>query len=151
MPSIWTVQLRYNFAMWRRGRAVEGTSLENWQRGNPFVSSNLTASEFLVAEYGPQEFRSHKFRIPAPLHSAGSSDAPELLPPPVGSDCHSGRPLTPQGDGGLQHHRNPGLSSGREWRRGQGDHERKRKGPESKRRPFRVRGQIASDRQRGQR
>jgi hypothetical protein len=46
MPSIWTPQLRYNFAMGRRGRAVEGTSLENWQRGNPFVSSNLTASEF---------------------------------------------------------------------------------------------------------
>jgi hypothetical protein len=28
----------------KRGRAVEGTSLENWRRGNPFVSSNLTAS-----------------------------------------------------------------------------------------------------------
>src|SRR5882724_12563201 len=34
---------------WRCGRAVEGTSLENWQRGNPFVSSNLTASEFSAA------------------------------------------------------------------------------------------------------
>ena len=28
----------------KRGRAVEGTSLENWRRGDPFVSSNLTAS-----------------------------------------------------------------------------------------------------------
>jgi hypothetical protein len=28
----------------KRGRVVDGTSLENWQWGNPFVSSNLTAS-----------------------------------------------------------------------------------------------------------
>ena len=28
----------------KRGRAVEGTSLENWRRCEPFVSSNLTAS-----------------------------------------------------------------------------------------------------------
>jgi hypothetical protein len=28
----------------KRGRVVEGTSLENWRRGNLFVSSNLTAS-----------------------------------------------------------------------------------------------------------
>jgi hypothetical protein len=28
----------------KRGRVVEGSSLENCRRGNPFVSSNLTAS-----------------------------------------------------------------------------------------------------------
>jgi hypothetical protein len=28
----------------KRGRAVEGTSLENWRGFAPFVSSNLTAS-----------------------------------------------------------------------------------------------------------
>ena len=36
--------LRLQFEPWKRGRAVEGTGLENRRRGNPFVSSNLTAS-----------------------------------------------------------------------------------------------------------
>ena len=36
--------LRLQFKPWKRGRAVEGTGLENRRRGNPFVSSNLTAS-----------------------------------------------------------------------------------------------------------
>ena len=35
---------RLQFKSWKRGRAVEGTGLENRRRGNPFVSSNLTAS-----------------------------------------------------------------------------------------------------------
>jgi hypothetical protein len=35
---------RLQFVSWKRGRAVEGTGLENRRRGNPFVSSNLTAS-----------------------------------------------------------------------------------------------------------
>ena len=35
---------RLQFIAWKRGRAVEGTGLENRRRGNPFVSSNLTAS-----------------------------------------------------------------------------------------------------------
>ncbi len=35
---------RLQFEPWKRGRAVEGTGLENRRRGNPFVSSNLTAS-----------------------------------------------------------------------------------------------------------
>ena len=35
---------RLQFTHWKRGRAVEGTGLENRRRGNPFVSSNLTAS-----------------------------------------------------------------------------------------------------------
>ena len=35
---------RLQFEAWKRGRAVEGTGLENRRRGNPFVSSNLTAS-----------------------------------------------------------------------------------------------------------
>ena len=35
---------RLQFKAWKRGRAVEGTGLENRRRGNPFVSSNLTAS-----------------------------------------------------------------------------------------------------------
>ena len=34
----------YNAAIWKRGRVVEGTSLENWRRVTLFVSSNLTAS-----------------------------------------------------------------------------------------------------------
>jgi hypothetical protein len=34
----------YNPALWKRGRAVEGSSLENCRRLIPFVSSNLTAS-----------------------------------------------------------------------------------------------------------
>ena len=32
----------------KRGRAVEGTSLENWRRCEPFVSSNLTASAKII-------------------------------------------------------------------------------------------------------
>ena len=35
---------RLQFKSRKRGRAVEGTGLENRRRGNPFVSSNLTAS-----------------------------------------------------------------------------------------------------------
>ena len=35
---------RLQFEGRKRGRAVEGTGLENRRRGNPFVSSNLTAS-----------------------------------------------------------------------------------------------------------
>ena len=35
---------RLQFMDRKRGRAVEGTGLENRRRGNPFVSSNLTAS-----------------------------------------------------------------------------------------------------------
>ena len=35
---------RLQFKARKRGRAVEGTGLENRRRGNPFVSSNLTAS-----------------------------------------------------------------------------------------------------------
>ncbi len=35
---------RLQFKTRKRGRAVEGTGLENRRRGNPFVSSNLTAS-----------------------------------------------------------------------------------------------------------
>ena len=35
---------RLQFEARKRGRAVEGTGLENRRRGNPFVSSNLTAS-----------------------------------------------------------------------------------------------------------
>ena len=35
---------RLQFELRKRGRAVEGTGLENRRRGNPFVSSNLTAS-----------------------------------------------------------------------------------------------------------
>ena len=35
---------RLQFNGRKRGRAVEGTGLENRRRGNPFVSSNLTAS-----------------------------------------------------------------------------------------------------------
>ena len=35
---------RLQFQARKRGRAVEGTGLENRRRGNPFVSSNLTAS-----------------------------------------------------------------------------------------------------------
>ena len=35
---------RLQFMARKRGRAVEGTGLENRRRGNPFVSSNLTAS-----------------------------------------------------------------------------------------------------------
>ena len=35
---------RLQFRPRKRGRAVEGTGLENRRRGNPFVSSNLTAS-----------------------------------------------------------------------------------------------------------
>ena len=34
----------YNARLRKRGRVVEGSSLENCRRGNPFVSSNLTAS-----------------------------------------------------------------------------------------------------------
>ena len=36
--------LRLQFELRKRGRAVEGTGLENRRRGNSFVSSNLTAS-----------------------------------------------------------------------------------------------------------
>ena len=39
-----TLRDRLQFTAWKRGRAVEGTGLENRRRGNPFVSSNLTAS-----------------------------------------------------------------------------------------------------------
>ena len=35
---------RLQFTIRKRGRAVEGTGLENRRWGNPFVSSNLTAS-----------------------------------------------------------------------------------------------------------
>ncbi len=45
---------RLQFKAWKRGRAVEGTGLENRRRGNPFVSSNLTASARTLrnARYG---------------------------------------------------------------------------------------------------
>jgi hypothetical protein len=33
-----------NSQLWKRGRAVECTGLENRRRGDPSVSSNLTAS-----------------------------------------------------------------------------------------------------------
>ena len=38
------LRFMYNAAIWKRGRVVEGTSLENWRRVTLFVSSNLTAS-----------------------------------------------------------------------------------------------------------
>ena len=40
---------RLQFDPWKRGRAVEGTGLENRRRGNPFVSSNLTASAKFIS------------------------------------------------------------------------------------------------------
>ena len=44
--------LRLQFELRKRGRAVEGTGLENRRRGNSFVSSNLTASATNHALYG---------------------------------------------------------------------------------------------------
>jgi hypothetical protein len=40
----------YNAVLWKRGRVVEGSSLENCRRCEPFVSSNLTASAILTKE-----------------------------------------------------------------------------------------------------
>ena len=40
---------RLQFEAGKRGRAVEGTGLENRRRGNPFVSSNLTASAKFIS------------------------------------------------------------------------------------------------------
>jgi hypothetical protein len=37
-------QFRLEFKVWKRGRAVEGTGLENRRQRKLFVSSNLTAS-----------------------------------------------------------------------------------------------------------
>ncbi len=42
---------RLQFRSRKRGRAVEGTGLENRRRGNPFVSSNLTASARFCLRY----------------------------------------------------------------------------------------------------
>ena len=47
---------RLQFTAWKRGRAVEGTGLENRRRGNPFVSSNLTASAKFIATLVQQLF-----------------------------------------------------------------------------------------------
>ena len=44
---------RLQFDSWKRGRAVEGTGLENRRRGNPFVSSNLTASAIFRSRLKP--------------------------------------------------------------------------------------------------
>ena len=39
---------RLEYKAWKRGRAVEGTGLENRRRSDLFVSSNLTASANLL-------------------------------------------------------------------------------------------------------
>ena len=58
----------------KRGRAVEGTGLENRRRGNPFVSSNLTASANTIVHI----VLCH-LQLPAQLTVAIAFDRPEWV------------------------------------------------------------------------
>ncbi len=53
----------------KRGRAVEGTSLENWRGCEPFVSSNLTAS----ARYTTMTSLAARFAFILPLVPASKN------------------------------------------------------------------------------
>jgi adenine-specific DNA-methyltransferase len=54
----------YNAGHWKRGRVVEGSSLENCRRGNPFVSSNLTASARACWTRAPHDGAFFRLLIP---------------------------------------------------------------------------------------